>query len=93
MGVLADRWPSWPDRSIYKLVTFSLLCLFKAYLVLIAVDRFGAVVYPLRSPLISSKLCPFFILATWIVAMALISPYLFAYKLVQYTERFVCELH
>ena len=50
-------------------------------------------VYPLRSPLISSKLCPFFILATWIVAMALISPYLFAYKLVQYTERFVFELH
>ena len=33
-------------------------------LVLIAVGRFGAVVYPLRSPLISSKLCPFFILVT-----------------------------
>ena len=33
-------------------------------LVLIAVDRFGAVVCPLRSPLISSKLCPFFIIAT-----------------------------
>ena len=32
-------------------------------LVLIAVDRFGAVILPLRSPLISSKLCPFFILA------------------------------
>ncbi|XP_078343015.1 QRFP-like peptide receptor [Oculina patagonica] len=43
-------------------------------LVLIAVDRFGAVVFPLRSPLISSKLCPFFILATWIIAMA-INPY------------------
>ena len=39
-------------------------------LVLIAVDRFGAVVFPLRSPLISSKLCPFFMLATWIIAMA-----------------------
>ena len=36
-------------------------------LMLIAVDRFGAVVFPLRSPLIRSKLCPFFILATWIV--------------------------
>ena len=33
-------------------------------LVLIAVDRFGAVVFPLRSPLIRSKLCLFFILAT-----------------------------
>ena len=39
-------------------------------LILIAVDRFGAVVFPLRSPLIRSKLRPFFILATWIVAVA-----------------------
>ena len=51
-------------------------------LVLIAVDRFGAVVFPLRSPLISSKLVPFFILATWIVAMAC-SPFLFTNKLVK----------
>ena len=50
-------------------------------LVLIAVDRFGAVVFPLRSPLIRSKLCPFFILATWIVAVAISSPYLFAKEL------------
>ena len=53
-------------------------------LVLIAVDRFGAVVFPLRSPLISSKLCFFFILASWIVAIAMSSPYLLAYKLIQY---------
>ena len=33
-------------------------------LVLITVDRFVAVVFPLRSPLIRSKLCPFFILGT-----------------------------
>ena len=59
-------------------------------LVLIAVDRFGAVVYPLRSPLISSKLCSFFILATWIVAMVIYSPYLFAFKLVEDLERRVC---
>ena len=52
-------------------------------LVLIAVDRFGAVVFPLRSPLISSKLCPFFILATWIVALAVLSPYLFAFQIVE----------
>ena len=44
--------------------------------VLIAVDRFGAVVFPLRSPLISSKQCQFFILASWISAMAVVSPYL-----------------
>ena len=63
-------------------------------LVLIAVDRFGAVVFPLRSPLISSKLCPFFILATWIIAMAFFSPYLFAFKLeVEYPGGLVCKLH
>ena len=62
-------------------------------LVLIAVDRFGAVVYPLRYPLISSKLCPFFILATWIVAMAIQSPKLFAYKLVEYPGGLACEPH
>ena len=52
-------------------------------LILIAVDRFGAVVFPLRSPLIRSKLCPFFILATWIVAAAVTSPYLFANEMVE----------
>ena len=61
-------------------------------LVLIAVDRFGAVVFPLRSPLVSSKLCPFFILATWIFAMAAWSPYLFAYKLVEYPGGVQCRL-
>ena len=55
-------------------------------LILIAVDRFGAVVFPLRSPLIRSKLCPFFILTTWIVAVAVSSPYLFTYELVEYPE-------
>ena len=48
-------------------------------LILIAVDRFGAVVFPLRSPLIRSKLCPFFILATWMLAMVFISPDLLAF--------------
>ena len=61
-------------------------------LVLIAVDRFGAVVFPLRSPLISSKLCPFFILATWIIAMAVYSPYLITAKLDEYTGGLQCWL-
>ena len=61
-------------------------------LVLIALDRFGAVVYPLRSPLISSKLCPLFIFATWIIAMASYSPYLFAVKLVDYQAGLACGL-
>ena len=61
-------------------------------LILIAVDRFGAVVFPLLSPLISSKLCPFFILATWIIGMAFFSPYLFALKVVEYHGRRICRL-
>ena len=56
-------------------------------LILIAVDRFGAVVFPLRSPLIRSKLCPFFILATWIVAVAVNSPFFFGKELVESPER------
>ena len=59
-------------------------------LILIAVDRFGAVVFPLRSPLIRSKLCPCFILATWIVAVAFNSPYLFTFKLVEHPEGTWC---
>ena len=59
-------------------------------LILIAVDRFGAVVFPLRSPLISSKLCAIFILATWIVAMVVVLPYTFAVKLVEYHGELVC---
>ena len=59
-------------------------------LVLIAVDRFGAVVVPLRSPLVTRKLCPFFIIATWITAMAVFSPLLVANKLVKYRERLMC---
>ena len=61
-------------------------------LILIAVDRFGAVVFPLRSPLIRSKLCPFFILTTWIVAVAFNSPYLFTVELVEYAEGAWCAL-
>ena len=60
-------------------------------LILIAVDRFGAVVFPLRSPLIRSKLCPFFILATWVVALAVSSPLFFAAKLVENSGRKQCD--
>ena len=59
-------------------------------LILIAVDRFGAVVFPLRSPLIRSKLCPFFILATWMFAIVFISPDLLALELVEYSEGASC---
>ena len=59
-------------------------------LVLIAVDRFGAVVFPLRSKLISIKLCRFFIPATWIVAVAINSPYLFPLQLAEYPGGLMC---
>ena len=61
-------------------------------LVLIAVDRFGAVVFPIRSPPISSKLCPFFILTTWIIAMAVFSPYLFVMKIIEHPGRLECNM-
>ena len=61
-------------------------------LILIAVDRFGAVVFPLRSPHIRSKLCPFLILATWIVAVVVNSPYLFTVELVEYPEETWCDI-
>ena len=54
-------------------------------LVLITVDLFGDVVIPLRFPLITSKQCPFFIVATCcIVAIAVPWSYLVAVKLVEY---------
>ena len=59
-------------------------------LILIAVDRFGAVVFPLRSPLIRSKLCPFLILATWMFAIVFISPDLLTFELVEYPEGARC---
>ena len=62
-------------------------------LVLIVVDRFDAVVLPLRSPLISSKLCLLCILATRIVAIAVNFPYILIHKPVEYPEKLVCERH
>ena len=73
-------------QALCKLVPFFIAVSFTVSvqnLILIAVDRFGAVVFPLRSPLIRSKLCPFFILTTWIVAVAFHSPDLFTYELVE----------
>lgn len=81
LGSWRDSGPT--SQLLCKLVYFlpnvsslvSIQCL-----ILIAVDRFGAVVFPLRSPLIRSKLCPFSILATWIVAISICSSDLFAKK-------------
>ena len=60
-------------------------------LVLIAVDRFVAVVFPLRPSLISSKRCRLFILVIWVVAMAVSCPQLFMWKVDEYAEGLVCQ--
>ena len=78
-------------KLVYFLTHASgLVCILS--MVLIAVDRFGAVIFPLRSPPINSKMCPFFILSTWIIAMALGSPFLFAMKLVEYPGGLECRM-
>ena len=59
-------------------------------LVLITVDRYAAVVVPLRSPLISRKVCRCLIVGTWILAAAFNSPYLFVFNLVEYQEKKRC---
>ena len=93
----ADSWliSGSLGQALCKLVPFLVdvsNCVSIQSLLLIAVDRFGAVVFPLRSPLISSKLCPFFILATWIIPMAVLSPYLVAFKLAVYPGQLFCVL-
>ena len=61
-------------------------------LVLIAVDRFGAVVFPLRRPFISSKICSSLILGTWISGVIGLCPSLIAFKLVEQDGKWTCAL-
>ena len=60
-------------------------------LVLIAVDRFGAVIFPLRIQLFRSQLC-LFILASWILAFAFSFPAFAAYDPVEYPGKLQCDL-
>ena len=59
-------------------------------LVFLAVDRFGAVVLPFRSPLISSKLCFYVIFSTWLVLVVMSTPAFFTNTYV-YTGKLKCE--
>ena len=80
-------------HALCKLVSFSIevsTLVSSQSLVLIAVDRFGAVVFPLRSPLISSNKCRFFILATWIIAMVVRCPVLFFFMVLEYADGLEC---
>ena len=61
-------------------------------LVVITVDRFGAVVFPLRPPCISTRRCMFLIFSTWFVAIAIASPYVFAQIHDTHGGRLVCGI-
>ena len=80
-------------QALCKLVSFSIevsTVVSSQSLVLIAVDRFGAVVFTLRSPLISLNKCRFFILATWIIAMVVRCPILFFFMILEYPDGLEC---
>ena len=62
-------------------------------LFLIAVDRFRAVVFPLRRAIISSKMCPFVIVATWIIAFAFSFPIFLAFNFSEHSENLKWEWH
>ena len=92
----ASHWPlSGPlDQALCRLTYFATdvsSAVSIQSLVLIAVDRFVAVVFPLRPSLISSKQCRLFIPVIWIVAMAVSCPQLFTWKVVEYVEGLVCQ--
>lgn len=61
-------------------------------LILIAIDRFGAVVFPLRRPFISSKFSLSLILGTWICGVIGLCPSLIAFKLVEHDGKWTCAL-
>ena len=56
-------------------------------LVLITVDRYAAVVVPLRSPLISRKVCRCLIVGTWILAAAFFFRHIFLPSILLNTKK------
>ena len=84
--VLALHQNSWLFRGDYanvmcklnKFLTFMSVFVSIQSLVLVAVDRFGAVVFPFRPPFITTRRCMFLIFIAWFVAIAIAWPYLFA---------------
>ena len=59
-------------------------------LVVITLDRFVAVVFLLRVPLLTSKRCLFFIVSIWVVSMLVAIPHLLANILVEFDGKFFC---
>ena len=71
------------------LVWFSILVSTQS-LVVITLDRFVAVVFPLRVPLLTSKRCLLFIVSIWVVSMLVAIPHLVANRLVEFDGKFFC---
>ena len=61
-------------------------------LLLIAVERFFAVVYPLKAVKISPRRRTRLLIVTWVVAAVLLSPYLFFYRLKRKCNGFYCVI-
>ena len=60
-------------------------------LLLISLDRFVAVVFPLKAKLITSKTRLICILCTWIIAIAVHAPYFYTFRLFPYGNEYYCE--
>ena len=76
----------------YFLIDVSLVVSIES-LLLISVDRFIAVLFPLKAKLISSKVRLVGVLCTWIVAIMVHAPYFYAYKLTPEGNEVVCRLN
>jgi len=59
-------------------------------LVLIALERFVAVVFPLRAKRITSRLRAALIMSTWIISAALHGPYFYIFKTFEYDSKAFC---
>ncbi|XP_022805779.1 neuropeptide SIFamide receptor-like [Stylophora pistillata] len=76
----------------YFLIDVSLVVSIES-LLLISVDRFIAVVLPLKAKLVSSKVRLVGVLGTWIVATVVHAPYFYAYKLIPEGNKTLCKLN
>ena len=100
MHMVSDSRPDWPLDGFFGQATCKLnfflpsvsIAVSVQSMVLIAIDRYRAVAFPLRSPYISSKMCFFLILCTWIVAMAVSCPFFVSFKLVKRADKLVCGM-
>ena len=99
--VLALHQNSWLFRSDYanvmcklnKILTSLSVLVSIQSLVLVAVDLFGAVVFPLRPPFITTRRCMFLTFSTWFVTIAIAPPYLFAQIHDKRGGKLVCGLY